>query len=93
MLWLLSKLLCLVRLHTGLGVRRSSSSVNTEHPRTSLGMRTGTQPVAEGMESIFLYSGINIYIRSEQQIDFPNSTEETQSNFNAKKKKKKPKMS
>lgn len=54
-------------------------------------MRTGTQPVAEGMESIFLYSGINIYIRSEQQIDFPNSTEETQSNFNAKKKKRSPK--
>lgn len=62
----------------------SSSSVNTEHPRTSL----GTQPVAEAMESIFLYSGINMYIRSEQQIDFPNSTEETQSNFDAKKKKK-----
>lgn len=81
MLQLLSKLLCLVCLHTGLGVQVSSASVNTEHPRTSacqLGMHTGHQPAAEdgglgGRSPVLPGSGINIYIHSELHINFPNS--------------------
>lgn len=90
MLQLLSKLLCLVCLHTGLGVQVSSALVNTEHSRTSacqLGMHTGHQPVAEdgglggGLQFSCVQVEIFTFTQSYTSI-FQTHLTETQSNFN-----------
>lgn len=81
---LLSKLLCLVCLHTGLGVWVSSSSINTEHPGTAAcrlhaHRRTtwSRECAGAGKRPIVLCKGISTHIRTEPQTKHsPNSLEQ-----------------